>query len=152
MPGRRAKLLAIASGGGHWVQLRRLHPLLDEVDAVYVSVDPSYRDEVGRERLHLVEDASRWNKLRLIVQALQVLWLVLRLRPECVLSTGASPGFFGILFGKLLGARTIWIDSLANVDEMSLSGRLAKPFADLWLTQWPHLERPEGPRYAGAVL
>lgn len=134
------------------MQLRRLHQVLDEMDALYVSVDPSYRDEVGSERLHLVQDASRWNKARLIVQALQIFWLLVRIRPDFVLSTGASPGFFGLLFGKLFGARTIWIDSLANVDEVSLSGRLAKPFADLWLTQWPHLDRPEGPRYAGAVL
>jgi hypothetical protein len=24
--------------------------------------------------------------------------------------------------------------------------------ADLWLTQWPHLSRPDGPHYGGAVL
>lgn len=146
------RILAVASGGGHWVQLRRLAPLLDDLDAFYVSVDPSYRAEVGSDRLQVVRDASRWNKLDLLVQAGQVLWIVLRTRPQVVLSTGAAPGFFGLLFGKLLGARTVWLDSLANVDRVSLSGRLARPFADLWLTQWPHLEQPGGPRYAGAVL
>jgi UDP-N-acetylglucosamine:LPS N-acetylglucosamine transferase len=146
------KLVAIASGGGHWVQLRRLQPVLDEHDVRYVSVEPSYADEVGADRLYLVRDASRWSKLGLVVQAFQVLWVLVRLRPDAVVSTGASPGFFGLLFGKLLGARTIWLDSLANVDEMSLSGRLAKRYADLWLTQWPHLASSGGPQYVGAVL
>jgi UDP-N-acetylglucosamine:LPS N-acetylglucosamine transferase len=100
----------------------------------------------------VVRDASRWTKFGLIVQAFQVFWLIVRLRPETVLSTGAAPGFFGLLFGKLLGARTIWLDSLANVEQVSLSGRLARRCADLWLTQWPHLAKPEGPHYAGAVL
>jgi UDP-N-acetylglucosamine:LPS N-acetylglucosamine transferase len=150
--GRAPKLLAIASGGGHWVQLQRLRPLLDTLDVTYVSVERAYADDVPGCPLHVVRDASRWNKLGLVVQACQVLWVLLRRRPSVVLSTGAAPGCFGIVFGKLLGARTIWIDSLANVERMSLSGRLVRPFADLWLTQWPHLDRPEGPRYAGAVL
>lgn len=152
--GRPGKLtlLAIASGGGHWVQLCRLRPLLDEHDVHYVSVHRSYADDVKGRPLHRVRDASRWDKLGLVVQALQVLWTVLRVRPDVVLSTGAAPGFFGLAFGKLLGARTVWIDSLANVEELSLSGRQARRYADLWLTQWPHLARPEGPRYLGAVL
>ena len=152
MQGRSIRVVAIASGGGHWVQLRRLSPVLDELDVFYVSVDPSYASEVGADRLYLVRDASRWTKLGLVLQALQVLWIMIRLRPGAVLSTGASPGFFGLLFGKLLGARTVWLDSLANVEEMSLSGRLARRYADLCLTQWPHLASPEGPQYAGAVL
>jgi len=149
---RKPMVVAIASGGGHWVQLCRLRPLLDELDVRYVSVDRSYANEVGADRLYLVRDASRWTKLGLVVQALQMLWIIIRLRPDAVLSTGAAPGLFGLLFGKMLGARTIWLDSLANVEEVSLSGRLARRFADLWLTQWPHLARPEGPQYAGAVL
>ena len=146
------RVVAIASGGGHWIQLRRLRPLLDDLDTRYVSVNVSYGHDVAADRFHVVRDGSRWTKLALVVQALQVFWLVLRLRPDVVLSTGAAPGFFGLFFGKLLGARTVWLDSLANVDEVSLSGRLARRFADLWLTQWPHLARPGGPQYAGAVL
>ena len=151
-PGAMPKVVAIASGGGHWIQMGRLRPVLDEMDVCYVSVHPSYGHDVGDERFYVVRDGSRWTKLGLVVQALQVLWIMVRVRPDAVLSTGAAPGFFGILFGKLLGARTLWLDSLANIEQVSLSGRLARPFSDLWLTQWPHLARPEGPQYVGAVL
>jgi hypothetical protein len=41
---------------------------------------------------------------------------------------------------------------VANVDELSMSGRKAGPHADLWLTQWPHLAAANGPRYSGSVL
>jgi UDP-N-acetylglucosamine:LPS N-acetylglucosamine transferase len=149
---KRSVLLAIASGGGHWVQLCRLRPVLQDFDVRYVSVDRSYAADVGGRRLYLVRDASRWNKVGLVVQALQVLWILVRVRPDVVLSTGAAPGYFGLMFGKLLGARTVWVDSIANVEELSLSGQQAGRFADLWLTQWSHLARPEGPHYAGAVL
>ena len=97
-------------------------------------------------------DASRWTKARLFLSAAKIGWIVLRSRPDVVVSTGAAPGFFGLVFGKLIRARTIWVDSLANAETLSLSGAKVGRFADMWLTQWPHLERPEGPRYLGSVL
>lgn len=57
--------------------------------------------------------------------------IVLLHRPDIVISTGAAPGFFALLFGKLLGARTIWIDSIANAEQLSVSGQKVKLFADL---------------------
>jgi hypothetical protein len=46
----------------------------------------------------------------------------------------------------------MWIDSIANVKQLSSSGKLAGKFADVWLTQWPDLAKESGPRYWGAVL
>ncbi len=146
-----ARVLAVASSGGHWVQLRRLGPAFEGHDVAYLTTDPGHRAEVGQARFYTVGDANRWNKLALLRSALKVLWVVLRERPRVVVSTGAAPGYLAIRFGKLLGARTVWIDSVANVDELSLSGRMASTTADLCLTQWPHLAG-ERVQYRGAVL
>jgi hypothetical protein len=69
-----------------------------------------------------------------------------------VISTGALPGYFSLRLAKLFGVKTIWIDSIANVEELSLSGQMIGKHADLWLTQWPHLAKPGGPLYRGTVL
>lgn len=135
------------------MQLRRLRPAFDGWVRNYACTNAGYRSTVDPEEgFFAVPEASRWNKLRLIHQAATVLWVVLRTRPDVVVSTGASPGFFAMLFGRLLRRKTIWVDSIANIDELSLSGQQARRFADLWLTQWDHLARPEGPKYFGAVV
>jgi UDP-N-acetylglucosamine:LPS N-acetylglucosamine transferase len=149
---RPKKVLAVASGGGHWIELLRVIKAFDGHDIRFVTVHRAYRHDVPGHRLHVVTDATRRNPFRVVVLAIQMLALVAWIRPSIVLSTGSAPGLFGLVFGRLLGARTIWLDSLANVDRVSLSGSLARPFAGLWLTQWPHLARPEGPEYAGQVL
>jgi UDP-N-acetylglucosamine:LPS N-acetylglucosamine transferase len=149
---REVKVLAVASGGGHWTQLLRLAPAFEGHDVSYVTVNDAYRSDVPSNDFHVVRDATRWNRFGLLLLALQLLRIVLRERPRVVISTGAAPGLIALAFGKLLGARTIWVDSLANVDELSLSGRLARRFADLWLTQWPHLATANGPLYAGTVF
>jgi len=146
------RVLAVASGGGHWVQLMRLRPALLEADAAFVTVSPMYRGDVPGARFYTVRDATRWNKAALLLQAGRLAWILLKERPDVVISTGAAPGFFALRLGKLLGARVCWLDSIANVEEVSLSGRRIGPSCDLWLTQWPHLATEGGPRFEGAVL
>ena len=102
--------------------------------------------------MYAIIDATAWNKFKLLYQAFQVLVILLRERPEVVISTGAAPGYFALRMAKLLGANTIWIDSIANVDSMSRSGGQVGAYADLWLTQWPHLACKQGPHCKGAVL
>ncbi len=149
---RRQRILAVASAGGHWVQLQRLRPALEEHNVAFVTTNVGYRSETLPHRFYVVNEASRWDKLRLAQMALRIFVIVLRERPDVVISTGAACGYFSVRFGKLIGARTIWIDSIANIDEVSMAGQLARRYADLWLTQWPHLASPDGPHYAGAVL
>ncbi len=146
------RILAVASGGGHWIELLRLTPAFGDATIHFVTVRPDYRADVSHGDFHTVRDATQWNPIGAIILALQVLLLVVRIRPDVVVSTGAAPGYFALRFGRLFGARTIWIDSLANVEQMSKAGRMAGKCADLWLTQWPELARETGPHYAGQVI
>lgn len=153
MAGARIKrVLAVSSGGGHWVQLLRLKPAFDDCDVVFATVSRQYRTQVPGHRFYVVRDATRWNKLGLVVQALQIAMVLLWERPDVVISTGAAPGYFAIRLGKWLGGRTVWVDSIANVEQLSMTGQWVGRYADLWLTQWLHLARPGGPYFMGAVL
>ena len=126
-------------------------PAFEGHDVAYVTTDPGYRADVGDARFYVACDANRWNKLALVRCAAKIAWIMLRERPNVVISTGAAAGYFAVRLGQLLGAHTVWVDSVANVEELSLSGRMASTKADLCLTQWPHLA--DGPvRYEGSVL
>lgn len=133
------KVVAIASAGGHWIELLRLMPALGGKKLIFISTDKSFGASVPGHQFYDVPDASRWNKLRLIYMALCVVTIIVRQKPKTIISTGAAPGLMGILAGRLVGAKTIWIDSIANVERISMSGRIALNFAHKFYTQWPHL-------------
>jgi len=154
-------VMAVASAGGHWVQLMRLRPAWKGLRVTYVTTDPNFYQVVDQYAesqgepppgFHTVVEANRWQKWRLIKQFLGIVFIMARKRPDVVLSTGAAPGYFALRIGRLFGARTIWIDSIANAEELSMSGQRIGKHADLWLTQWEHLAKPEGPEYLGSVL
>lgn len=144
--------MAVSSGGGHWVQLLRVAPAFVRCDVTFVTVHGSYRSQVAGHRFYTVNDATRWNKVGLITMTLKLASIIWKEKPEVVVSTGAAPGYVALRLGRLMGARTIWLDSIANIERLSMSGQKIGPHADLWLTQWQHLATAEGPHYVGSVL
>jgi UDP-N-acetylglucosamine:LPS N-acetylglucosamine transferase len=145
--------MAIASGGGHWIELRRLMPAFEGLDVFFVSIAPSAAEDVPDHRYYSIRDVSRRDSLGFMVLTAQLLRILLKERPTKIITTGSAPAFVAICLAKVLfRAEAMWIDSIANVRVLSSSGQQAGRVADVWLTQWPELSAPDGPHYWGSVL
>lgn len=148
------RVLAAASLGGHWVQLLRiargLHGRGCEVD--YLSTHHKCAAMIpAGSRFYRVVDFSRSDAYR-IFQAFWQAWRALRRsRPELVVTTGAAPGLVVLLAARLMGVRAVWVDSIANVERLSMCGRVASHVASACYTQWPELACGRV-KYAGNVL
>jgi UDP-N-acetylglucosamine:LPS N-acetylglucosamine transferase len=148
----RKRILAIASAGGHWQQLMSLRGSFADCDILFATTLKGLPEEFDAAPAVIIPECNRnsawlipWTGARLFVT-------LVRLRPDVVISTGALPGVIALSLAKLFRCRTIWVDSIANAEEMSMSGKLAKRFADLWLSQWPHVAQKSGAGYMGAIL
>lgn len=149
----KQKILAVSSAGGHWSQLMIISEAFKDSDIIYMttSINPQLNTRPTNSRVIKVWQANLTQKFRIFVLAVQVLVHIIFLRPDLVISTGAAPGFFAVFYGKFLGSKTIWLDSIANYKTLSLSGLKAKPYCDKFLVQWPHLVDDES-SYWGNVL
>ena len=97
---RRRKVMAVSSGGGHWVELRRIRAAFAGLEVVYVSTDPSAAAESRRPPLH---DPQRHpaRPVRLSRRARgSSCRILLRERPDVVVTTGAAPGFVALARGQ----------------------------------------------------
>jgi hypothetical protein len=147
------RILAVASGGGHWTQLARMSEAFEGFDTLYVTTIRRAASPSGVHPVECVEDGSRSSPVRLVRLSLQLTGILLRFRPDVIVTTGAAPGLAALILGKLAGCRTLWIDSIANGSSLSMSGRLAARWSDLLLTQWEDLATPvSGARYFGRVF
>ena len=69
------------------------------------------------------------------------------------ISTGAAVGCIACFLCKLVSAKIVWIDSVTNVERISLSGRMVKHIADLFLVQWSELAKQySNVEYVGTVI
>lgn len=150
---KKQKILAIASPGGHWIQLNKIcNEMESRFDVVYATPGTQYGSQQSQRKIYNITDASADSKLKLIPLAFQLLWIMAKERPTAIISTGAAPGAIAFLLAKVLPIKTIWVDSIANTAKLSRSGEMVKNHASLVVTQWKPLSDGEKVRYAGSVL
>ncbi|MBR2091146.1 MAG: hypothetical protein IJ905_12530 [Fibrobacter sp.] len=148
----KKKIIAVASIGGHWIQLLRIvQPMEEQYDVVYMSTHEKCRTMVDNNCFYQLPDFNRSNVWKMPFAALKVLKVLLKERPTAIITTGAAPGLLTILVAKLFFKKTIWIDSVANVKTLSGCGHIAKLFTKNIYTQWPDLAR-DGIRFAGNIF
>ena len=138
----RKKLIvfAVASIGGHWVQLLRIAKALEkEFDVVYMSTHEKCATMVEGRVYYSMNDFSRWDFYKMFPELLHSIYIICKEKPSIVITTGAAPGLVCLFAAKICGIRTVWIDSIANVEHISFSGRIASKFASRIYTQWPSL-------------
>lgn len=115
--------------------------------------------DVVRERLqtygnvYVVGECNREHLFRVILALVRCIKVILRERPDVVISTGAAAGCIVCFLSKILGAKIVWFDSITNVERISLSGRMVRYIADLFLVQWKELaEQYNNVEYLGTVI
>lgn len=156
---RELKLVVGASAGGHSTELlillnaaRGIWPV---EPSVYITTMHIAAEGFARhgKPVHVIGECDRSKPLQVIAVLFRTLWLAIQERPDAVVTTGSMPLAMFCVWAKLLGAKIVWIDSVAQVDEMSVSGRLMQRVADLCLVQWPDVAaRNANVEYAGEVL
>ncbi|AFV24615.1 capsular polysaccharide biosynthesis protein [Methanolobus psychrophilus R15] len=94
------------------------------------------------------------NPLRFLITTPYVFKILLKEKPNIIISTGSEIAIPVFYMGKLLGIRTMFIESLCRVKEPSLSGRIVYPVSDVFLVQWEQLLSKFGKKaqYWGNVL
>jgi UDP-N-acetylglucosamine:LPS N-acetylglucosamine transferase len=150
----KLRVCLVASTGGHLTQLLRVEESWKGYETFCITTA-----DVGGGRLekygkvHIVGDCNREHPLRAVVVLIRCMKIILCERPDVVISTGAAPGCISCFLAKLIGAKVAWLDSIANTEKLSMSGRIIRPFADLILSQWPDVaQKYNNVAYVGSVI
>jgi len=143
---KKKKVLFIASTGGHLEELMQLKPLFDDYD--YHIITEKTKSNLSLKNKH----PNRVNFLvygsyttlprkliypfKLMYNTIKSLILYLKIKPKYIVSTGAHTSGPMCLIGHLLGSKIIYIETFANSESKSKTGRIVYKFADLFIVQW----------------
>lgn len=135
-------------------ELLRLAQIWEGKAHFFVSTEYFVSRQITNEStVYVVRKANRQKPLLLSYMLIQCARIMLKERPEVVISTGAAVGCILCILAKISRKKVVWIDSLAFMDELSLSGKIIRPFADLFLVQWPELaKRYNQVKYVGSDI
>ncbi|MDY6934874.1 MAG: PssD/Cps14F family polysaccharide biosynthesis glycosyltransferase [Spirochaetota bacterium] len=148
------KLALIASSGGHLFQLYSLKEFWSDKEHFWVSFPTQDAEYLLKdERVYWAYYPTNRNVINLIRNIFLALKLLRKERPNAIISTGAGVAVPFIFIGKILGIKTIYIESITRNQEFSMSAYLVYPYVDNLLVQWQELaDKYKKAQYHGRVI
>jgi UDP-N-acetylglucosamine:LPS N-acetylglucosamine transferase len=150
------KICFAASSGGHLEEISQLREIRDENDCFLLTEENHFNELHFCEQVFYVPQINRTEKgflfhfIKLFLESAKILK---KEKPDCIISTGALMTFPICVLGKFTGRKIIYIESFARVDGLSLTGKLMKRVADLYIVQWEELvQYVPGSTYGGGIF
>lgn len=147
------RAIVVASGGGHLAEaLLAIEGA--PLRAIIVTLRLPHTEKtlrgVGWKRDYLINPHG--DPFKYLLNIWQSFWLVVKHRPELVISTGAGMVVPTCLIAKLFGARLVFIETAARVTTPSRTGKFLYRFTDEFYVQWEPLLKVYPKAKCGGVL
>lgn len=135
---RRPRVALAASPGGHIDLLIAVAGAVEDADRMWVLPDGARRGALAaeKERTAIVR-LYGFNAARLLGNMWDSLRALRRFRPDLVVTSGAGVVVPYCLLARALGARIIYLETMARVTSASKAGRVLSRVAEVTLVQWP---------------
>ena len=145
------KICLVCSHGGHLTELQHLREAFDGHETFFITYD-SARTRI-LERRYLLRNIGK-NPLLMAYAFFIIFSILLRERPKIIVSTGAEIAIPAFCLAKLLGIKTVFIESWTRVDQPTGTGKIVYRVSDVFLVQWEEMLSKYGKkaRYEGAIV
>lgn len=152
------KVLFISSTGGHLNELLQLKPMfkkydyhiITEKDNFTLSLKKEYKDKISYlpygTRSKMLSYPFKYLSL-----CFKSIYLYFKIKPKYIVTTGTHTVIPICYLGKLFGTKIIFIETFANSNSKTLSGRMIYPISNLFIVQWESMLKlyPKAKYYGG---
>ena len=137
------RVMFISSTGGHFSELMKLEPLFSKYKVTLVTESSSNKKKLKKEykkyNIHFLLKHSNFKILflfNLFINCFISCVYFIIYRPKYIVTTGAHTAGPMCCIGKLLGSKIIFIETMANINTKTTTGKYIYKFADLFIVQW----------------
>lgn len=146
MKNNKKKVLFISSTGGHLNELMQLKPLfkkynyhiITEKDKMTKGLKKEYKEKISYliygTRSHLILYPGI-----LFLNCFISLYNYIKIRPKYIVTTGTHSAGPMCCLGKIFGSKIIYIETFANRNSKTVTGKIIYHFADLFIVQWDEM-------------
>ena len=137
------KVLFISSTGGHFNELMQLSPLFEKYDYHIITekdkTNANLKEKYDK-KISYLPYGTRSKLFSYIFKyfylCLKTIVLYIKIRPKYIVTTGTHTAGPMCYLGKLFGSKIIYIETYANRNTKTATGKLVYPIADLFIVQW----------------
>lgn len=144
---KKKKVMFISSTGGHLSELMQLKSIFHNYDyQIITEKTKSNMSLKGRYKSRIkflifgTKDHIITYPFRLLGNCFKSLYFYFLFQPDVIVTTGAHTAGPMCCIGKIFGSKIIYVESFANINTKTITGRLIYHFADLFLVQWEEMK------------
>ena len=137
----KPKICLISCPGGHFTELKAALSDINENEYNFYWI--SFKSEnlmsfYSSRRHYYIKNINPYDKKTWIINAIQSLYILLKERPDCIITTGSGIAAASVFFAKKLLKRTkvLYITISAEVTEPSRTASFIYKYSDVFCTQW----------------
>lgn len=139
------KLLFISSGGGHLEELLSLRSLFSEFDYLLVT-EKTDTTKYLKDKYQNVKYLAYGTKTHLfsylfifLFNIIKSFIIFIKFKPDYIISTGTHTAVPMIMIAHLFKKKTIWIETMANINTPTKAGSIVYKYVDKFIVQWPEM-------------
>lgn len=151
--GKKVRISLVSGTGGHLTELLQLKELYKDYDHYFVTPDNEFsRQMLKDEDVQNVALTLR-RPLHYIINLFQSLRILLKRKPDVVITTGSGDALATCLLARLMGKKLVFVETIARVDGPSNFGKIVHPISDLTIVQWKSLlDKYQGSVFGGLLF
>lgn len=153
------RILFIASTGGHLNELLQLKVLFKEYNSYLITEKDISTQGLQIDGIKKIRYLTYGTRSKILVypfvfiyNCFKSLFYYLKIKPKVIITTGTHTAVPMCYIGKIFGSKIIFIETFANKNTRTLSGRMVYPISDLFIIQWKEMQQlyPKSV-YGGAI-
>ena len=140
------KVVFISSTGGHLDELLQLKPLFNKYDYHIVTEKDKMTKKLKekyKDRISYLVYGTRNRPLtyffKSIYNCILSLGIYIKYKPKYIVTTGTHTAIPICIIGKIFGSKVIYIETFANINKKTLTGKFLYHIADLFIVQWKEM-------------
>lgn len=140
---KNKKVLFISSTGGHLKELLQLKSLFSKYDSYIITektastikMKDEYKDKIGY-MIFGTKDFPLTYPFKLLANCFISLYYFIKFRPQYIVTTGTHTAGPICCIAKIFRKKIIYIETMANCNTKTITGKLLYNIADLFIVQW----------------
>ena len=136
------KVCLVCSSGGHLTHLYMLKPFWGTKDRFWVTFNKEDAQSLLKdEKIHPCYYPTN-RSLKALIKNSVIAWnVLLKERPDLIISSGAAVAVPFFYLGKCFGAKTIYVEVFDRINKPTITGKLVYPISDKFIVEWEEMKK-----------
>ena len=143
---RMKKVLFISSTGGHLSELLQLSPLFEKYGYNIITekdeANTALKEKYGK-KIDFLPYGTRSKLFSYIFKyfylCIKTIYYYFKIKPKVIITTGTHTAGPMCILGKIFRSKIIYIETFANRNKKTATGRIIYKIADLFIVQWEEM-------------